>query len=58
MACHVGGAEIVPTVIVKFTRLEAEATMAKNNETEDRAMVANLLHRKRVAKRSAEKVRV
>ena len=52
------GAEIVPTVIVKFTRLEAKATMAKNNEMEDRAMVANLLHRKRVAKRSAEKARV
>ena len=32
--------------------------MAKNNEMEARAMIADLLHRERVAKRSAEKVRV
>ena len=52
------GPKTAPIVIVKFTRLKAEATMAKNKETEARAMVANLLHRERVAKRSAEKARV
>ena len=32
--------------------------MAKNNEMEARAMIVDLLHRERVAKRSAEKARV
>ena len=52
------GAEIAPIVIAKFTRLKVEAAMAKNNETEACAMVANLLHRERVAKCSVEKARV
>ena len=52
------GAETAPIVIAKFTRLEAEAAMAKNNEMEARAMIASLLHRERVAKCSAEKARV
>ncbi|KAK9997937.1 hypothetical protein SO802_017540 [Lithocarpus litseifolius] len=52
------GAETTPIVIMKFTRLKAEAAMAKNNEMEARAMVANALHRERVAKRSAKKARV
>ena len=43
---------------MKFTRLEAEATMAKNNEMEARAMIVDPLHRERIAKRNAEKVRV
>ena len=52
-------AEIALIVIAKFTRLEAEAAMAKKkNETEAHAVVANLFHRERVAKHSAEKVRV
>ncbi|KAK7844374.1 uncharacterized protein LOC111985046 isoform X1 [Quercus suber] len=52
------GAETAPIVIAKFSRLEAEAAMAKNNEMEARAMIADLLHRERVAKRSVEKARV
>ena len=52
------GAETTPIVIAKFTRLEAEAATAKNNEMEARAMIADLLHRERVAKRSTEKARV
>ena len=52
------GVETAPTVIVKFTRLKAEAAMAKNNEMEARAMIVDPLHRERVAKRNAEKVRV
>ena len=52
------GVETTPIVIVKFTRLEAETVMAKNNEMEACAMIADLLHRERVAKRSAEKARV
>ena len=52
------GAETASIVIAKFTRLEAEAAMAKNNEMEARAMIADLLHRERVAKCSAEKARV
>ena len=52
------GAETAPIVIAKFTRLEAEAAMAKNNEMEARAMIADLLHRERVAKRSAKKAKV
>ncbi|KAL4622260.1 hypothetical protein ACB092_06G284400 [Castanea dentata] len=52
------GAEIAPIVIAKFTRLEVEAAIAKNNETEAHAMAADALHTERVAKRSAEKVRV
>ena len=52
------GAETTPIVIVKFTRLEAEAAMAKNNETEARAMITDLLQRERVAKRNTEKARV
>nr|XP_023921417.1 uncharacterized protein LOC112032883 [Quercus suber] len=51
------GAATAPIVIAKFTRLEAEAAMAKNNEMEARAMIANLIHMERVAKRSAEKAR-
>nr|POE89191.1 hypothetical protein CFP56_59785 [Quercus suber] len=51
------GAETAPIVIAKFTRLQAEAAMAKNNEMEARAMIANLIHMERVAKRSAEKAR-
>ena len=53
-----GGVETAPIIIAKCTRLEAEAAMAKNNETEACAMVANLLHRERVANRSAKKARV
>ena len=52
------GAETTPIVIVKFTRLEAETVMAKNNEMEACAMIADLLHRERITKRSVEKVRV
>ena len=52
------GVETAPIVTAKFTRLEAEAATAKNNEMEARAMIAELLHRERVAKRSAEKARV
>ncbi|KAK9987207.1 hypothetical protein SO802_032158 [Lithocarpus litseifolius] len=52
------GAKTAPIVIAKFTRLEAKVAIAKNNETEARAMVAIALHKKKVAKRSAEKVRV
>ena len=52
------GAETAPIVIAKFTRLEAKAATTKNNEMEARAMIADLLHRERVAKRSAEKARV
>ena len=52
------GVETAPIVIAKFTRLKAEAAMAKNNEMEARAKIADLLHRERVAKRSAEKARV
>ena len=54
MASHVG----VESVIAKFTWLEAKAAMAKNNEMEARAMIADLLHRERVAKRNTEKARV
>ena len=52
------GAETTPIVIVEFTRLEAEAAMAKNNETKARAMITDLLQRERVAKRNTEKARV
>ncbi|KAL0007843.1 hypothetical protein SO802_009345 [Lithocarpus litseifolius] len=52
------GAKTAPIVIAKFTRLEAEATMARNNKMEARAMIVDLLHRERVAKCSAEKARV
>nr|POF15472.1 hypothetical protein CFP56_60900 [Quercus suber] len=52
------GAEIIPIVIAKFIRLEAEAAMAKNNEKEARAMIVDILHRERVAKCSAKKARV
>ena len=52
------GVETAPIVIAKFTRLEAKAAMAKNNEMKARAMIANLLHRERVVKCSAEKARV
>ena len=52
------GAKVAPIFIVKFTRLEAEAAMAKINKMEARAMIADLLHRERVAKRSVEKARV
>ena len=45
------GAKTAPIVIAKFS-------MAKNNEMEARAMIADLLHRERVAKCSVEKVRV
>ena len=54
MASHVG----VESVIAKFSRLKAKTTMAKNNEMEARAMIAELLHRERVAKRSTEKATV
>ena len=47
------GAETAPIVIAKFTMLEAEATMEKNNEMEARAMIVDLLHRERVAKHNA-----
>ena len=47
------GAETAPIVIAKFTMLEAEATMEKNNEMEAHAMIVDLLHRERVAKRNA-----
>ncbi|XP_075663431.1 uncharacterized protein LOC142633030 [Castanea sativa] len=52
------GAETEPIVIAKFTRLEAETVVAKNNEIRARATIADLLHRERVAKRSVKKVRV
>ena len=52
------GAETTLIVITKFIRLEAEAAMAKNNEMEACAMIADLLHKERVAKHSAEKARV
>ena len=52
------GAKITSIVITKFTRLEAEATIAKNNETKAHAMVVDTLHKERVAKCSAKKVRV
>ena len=51
------GVETAPFVIAKFTRLEAEAAMAKNNEMEAHAMIVDLLHKERVAKRSTEKAR-
>ena len=51
------GVETVPIVIAKFTRLEAEAAMVKNNEMEAHAMIVDLLHKERVAKRSIEKAR-
>ena len=50
-------AEIALIVIAKFTRLEAEAAMAKNNEMEAHAMIVDLLHKERIAKRSTEKAR-
>ena len=50
------GAETTLIVIAKFTRLEAEAATAKNNEMEARAMIAELLHRERVAKRDRKSV--
>ena len=53
-----GGVETAPIIIAKCTRLEAEAAMAKNNEMKARAMIADLLHRERVAKFSVEKARV
>ena len=52
------GAETTLIVIAKFTRLEAEAATAKNKEMKAHAMIADLLHRERVAKRSVEKARV
>ncbi|KAK9991339.1 hypothetical protein SO802_026324 [Lithocarpus litseifolius] len=60
MAVDIGslrGAETTLIVIAKFTRLEAEVAMAKNNEMEACAMIADLLHSERVAKRSDENVR-
>ncbi|KAF3975479.1 hypothetical protein CMV_001270 [Castanea mollissima] len=56
--CQRRGAETTPIVIAKFTRLEAEAAIAKNNETEARAMLTELLQRERAAKLIAEKARV
>ena len=52
------GVETAPIVTAKFTRLEVEAAMAKNNEMEAHAMIVELLHRERVAKRSTEKATV
>ncbi|KAL4638112.1 hypothetical protein ACB092_03G126800 [Castanea dentata] len=52
------GAETTPIVIAKFTRLEAEAAIAKNNETEARAMLTEVLQRERAAKLIVEKARV
>ncbi|KAL0012916.1 hypothetical protein SO802_008024 [Lithocarpus litseifolius] len=52
------GAETAPIVIAKFTRLEAEAVIVKNNETEARAMLIEALQRERAAKRIAEKARI
>uniref|UniRef100_A0A7N2LG41 Zinc finger GRF-type domain-containing protein n=2 Tax=Quercus lobata TaxID=97700 RepID=A0A7N2LG41_QUELO len=52
------GAETTPIVIAKFTRLEAEAAIAKNNETDAHAMLTEALQRERAAKRIVEKARV
>ena len=52
-----GGVETAPIIIAKCTRLEAEAAMVKNNEMEAHAMIVDLLHKERVAKRSIEKAR-
>ena len=52
------GVETAPIIIVKCTKLEAEAAMAKNNEMKTRAMIADLLHKEGVAKCSVEKARV
>ena len=52
------GVETALIIIVKCTRLEAEAAMAKNNEIKTRAMIADLLHKEGIAKCSVEKVRV
>ena len=52
------GVETAPIVIAKFTKLEVEAAMEKNNEMEAYAMIVDLLHRERVAKHSTEKARV
>nr|XP_023925606.1 uncharacterized protein LOC112036981 [Quercus suber] len=52
------GAETTPIVIAKFTRLEDEAAIAKENETEACALLAEALQRVRAAKHDAEKARV
>nr|POE53865.1 hypothetical protein CFP56_74577 [Quercus suber] len=52
------GAETALIVIAKFTRLVAEAAIAKENETEAHALLTKALQRVRAAKRDAKKARV
>ena len=52
------GVETASIIVAKYTRLEAEAAMAKNNKMKARAMIVDLLHRERLAKYSVKKARV